>query len=620
MPAVRHRWHRALARAARRAWFRFRARGIPLVYDPRYEQGVFGVPIDPLRGEKILAALDEAGLLAREALWTPRPASLQNLLRVHTAEYLHDVQEPETLTRICGVAMTAAEADAGLDLQRLMVGGTIQATRLALITGAVTAHLGGGFHHASADRGMAFCVFNDVAVAIRRLRARGLEEPVLVVDLDVHDGNGTRAIFADDPTVHTYSVHNEHWGPTEAVASTSIALGADVDDDTYLGVLRETLPPSSRRSVRASSSTSPAPTGPRTTASATGASPGRGSSSATASSRGSCAATTTRARWPWCSPGATDATPGATPPATFSGWPRAARSSPPRRRRSPSGASVAWARPARREGPDDDLPFTLTEEDLVGLVPGAAPAPRFLGYFSRHAVELLLERSGILAQLRAKGFRNLRVELDTRHGAGPHDPGRQQGDAAELLVEARAERSRRLVPDMEVIALEWLLLQNPRAEFSSRRPRAARPAAPGPGAAARLHGLAGRGLREPRARRGLLRDRALPHRRAEPTARPAPAAGGRGAPRRHGGGSRRASLAEATRPRWRAAWSTPPPAGRRSGGPLPAVLPVSERLRALVTGPEYDEAVAEAARRFSYRVAPRPPLMPRSGRLMTDRG
>ena len=237
------RWHRALARTARRAWFRLRARGIPLVYDSRYEQGIFGVPLDPLRGEKILASLDEAGLLAREALWKPRTASIQNLLRVHTVEYLQRAHEPETLTRICGVTMTSAEAEAGLDLQRLMTGGTIQATRLALITGATTAHLGGGFHHASADTGMAFCVLNDVAVAIRRLRARGFEDPILVVDLDVHDGNGTRAIFAEDPTVHTYSVHNEHWGPTEAVASTAIALGAKVDDETYLGVVRETLTP-----------------------------------------------------------------------------------------------------------------------------------------------------------------------------------------------------------------------------------------------------------------------------------------------------------------------------------------------------------------------------------------
>ena len=124
-----------------------------------------------------------------------------------------------------------------------MAGGTIQATRLALRTGGVAVHLGGGFHHAMPDAGLGFCVFNDVAVAIRRLRGRGFAEPVLVVDLDLHDGNGTRRVFADDPTVHTFSIHNDHWGDTEAVASTSIALGPGVGDARFLGTLREALPP-----------------------------------------------------------------------------------------------------------------------------------------------------------------------------------------------------------------------------------------------------------------------------------------------------------------------------------------------------------------------------------------
>ena len=125
--------------------------------------------------------------------------------------------------------MPPREVEATLDLQRLMAGGTIQATRLALRTGGIAVHLGGGFHHAMPDAGLGFCVFNDVAVAIRRLRGRGFAEPVLVVDLDLHDGNGTRRIFADDPTVHTFSIHNDHWGDTEAVASTSIALGPGVE-------------------------------------------------------------------------------------------------------------------------------------------------------------------------------------------------------------------------------------------------------------------------------------------------------------------------------------------------------------------------------------------------------
>ena len=152
-PRLRHGPFRALFRAARRSLYRLRARGVPVVYDTRYQRGVFGVPMDPLRGEKVLGALEEAGLLVRDLVSEPRPASLQNLLRVHTPEYLHAVQEADALTRILGVEVPAREAEATLDLQRLMTGGTIQATRLALRTGGVAVHLGGGFHHAMPDAG-----------------------------------------------------------------------------------------------------------------------------------------------------------------------------------------------------------------------------------------------------------------------------------------------------------------------------------------------------------------------------------------------------------------------------------------------------------------------------------
>jgi acetoin utilization deacetylase AcuC-like enzyme len=604
---MRHRWHRALARAARRAWYRLRARGIPLVYDPVYERGVFGVPLDPLRGEKILASLDEAGLLAQEALWTPRPASLQNLLRVHTAEYLHRAQEPETLTRICGVAMNAAEAEAGLDMQRLMTGGTIQATRLALITGVVTAHLGGGFHHAMPDAGMAFCVFNDVAVALRRLRGRGFEDPILVVDLDVHDGNGTRAIFADDPTVHTYSIHNESWGPIEGVASTAIALGADVDDETFLSVLRETLPPlfeSFRPGLVVYLAGTDGAGDDRlgnwqlseaglferdrlVTDLARG--DGRDCPMAVLLSGGYG-----RHAWRYS--------------ARYFLWLASGRELEP-----PPEEALALQRFRRlgdalkeNEAAADALPFTLTEEDLAGLVPGSSPAPRFLGYFSRHAVELLLERSGILAQMRAKGFRALRVELDTRNGLGHTVRVVCEDGPGELLLELRAERSRRMVPEMEVIALEWLLLQNPRAEFSARRPQLPGQKHPGLGllrdimgwlmVVCEQHGLDGiffttahyhiavqsRRLVKPLRATDEGHLRAFSRALSDLTLAEAAAAvvGGR-------------VIDVATKEP--AEWE-----------PIPTVVPVSARLKALVTGPEYEEAAAREAARLRLRLGAAP--------------
>jgi len=117
----------------------------------------------------------------------------------------------------------------------------------------------------------------------------------------------------------------------------------------------------------------------------------------------------------------------------------------------------------------NDFSWRLTEEDLAGILPGLPLETRFLNHFSRHGVELLLERFGIMDLLRARGYPNPLLELDFGHPMGHtlrlwSDPRRR-----ELLVELRVNRSPQVVPEMEVLVLEWLLLQNPRARFSEDR-------------------------------------------------------------------------------------------------------------------------------------------------------
>ncbi len=194
------------------------------------------------------------------------------------------------------------------------------------------------------------------------------------------------------------------------------------------------------------------------------------------------------------------------------------------------------------ESVDDGLPFSLSEDDLAALMPGAPRRPRFLGYFSRHGVELLLERAGVLAQLRAKGFRALRVELHGRDGPGgtlrvvceDGGPG-----SREVLVELRAERSRSAVPGMEVITVDWLLLQNPREPFSDRRPRLPGQQHPGLGllrdfmgwlvVVCETHGLDGVWFVAAHYHIAMQSRRLVRPLRA----------GGRGAPAGHGAGARR---------------------------------------------------------------------------------
>jgi acetoin utilization deacetylase AcuC-like enzyme len=458
-----------LLRALRSAWRRFRSRGIPLVYSARYQHGLWGAPFDPLRGEKVLAALADAGLLPREALMEPRPASLANLLRVHTETYLRSLHEAEALTRILGTPVSSRAAEAVFDLQRLMVGGTIQASRVALRLSGPAVHLGGGFHHAAAGAGAGFCVFNDVAVAIARLRARGYGERILVVDLDLHDGNGTREIFAADPTVHTFSIHNDDWSAVPAIASTTIALGAGIDDERYLATLRDTLP-AVVESFR-----------PGLVFYLTGADVAH--DDALGNWRLSRAGVLARDRLvtelarghPLVIVLAGGYGPRAWRyPARYLLWLASGRSIEPA-----ADDDIALARFRRlhlpagdRDVRADGRPFSLTEEDLSAVQPAYSLPPRFLGTFSRPAVELQLERVGLLAQIRACGFRHLRVELAADGGLG--DTLRvlcDDGTRDELIMELRAHRSRSVVPDFEVLAIEWLLLQNPRGSFSESRPR-----------------------------------------------------------------------------------------------------------------------------------------------------
>ena len=115
------------------------------------------------------------------------------------------------------------------------------AARAALRDGAGV-HLAGGTHHAFSDHGQGFCVFNDVAVAIRVLQAERLIQRAIVIDLDVHQGNGTAAIFADDRDVFTFSMHGERNFPfAKCNGELDIALPDGTTDDLYLAALRDTL-------------------------------------------------------------------------------------------------------------------------------------------------------------------------------------------------------------------------------------------------------------------------------------------------------------------------------------------------------------------------------------------
>ena len=459
------------------------------VYDEAYAQALPGTPLDPARGNNVLAFLFDQRLLRRREVVHPRPAGTSDLTRVHSLQYLESLQDdPAVLEAIFGFPLNEFDAARLIALQRVATGGTIAATHLALSGRRTVVHLGGGFHHAGPDRGAGFCIFNDVAVAIRSARARGFSSPVLVIDLDLHQGNGTRAAFADDPSVHTFSIHNQDWDRSPAVATTDIALGGDVGDATYLRALRDALPPV----ISA--------TRPGLLVYVAGTDPADDDvlgdwhiTPAGMLERDQFVMRTIRdelgARVPLVvvlAGGYGYNTWRYT--ARFLGWlPRGHVVEPP----DDIELTVRRFRHAVRASdpaPGSRNEWGLTEEDLLGGEPGGRDR-RILGRYTPLGFELLFQQLGVLDRLRALGYPEPFLTVDFGSGLGETVRVFGEEERQNLLVELRVRKDRRLVNDAQVVFVEWLLLQNPRAAFSPKVPRLPGQQHPGLGLLGTIVGL-----------------------------------------------------------------------------------------------------------------------------------
>lgn len=171
----------------------------------------------------------------------PRQATREELLRAHSATYI-DAVAHGTLTsteqRLIGLPWSAELAERSLRA----TGSTCEAAEHALTAG-VAMTLAGGTHHAFADRGEGFCVFNDVVVATRMLQSSGRIARVAVIDLDVHQGNGTHQLFTGDSSAFTFSMHGRTNYPFRKLpGSLDIELEDGVGDDQYLALLERALP------------------------------------------------------------------------------------------------------------------------------------------------------------------------------------------------------------------------------------------------------------------------------------------------------------------------------------------------------------------------------------------
>ncbi len=180
------------------------------------------------------------GLADESDFVEPDPASDEDILRIHTPEWAGRLKSGE----LSHEELAQMEVPWSPELVRavwLAAGGSTLAGRLALTDGC-GANLAGGFHHAFAGHGEGFCAINDVAVAIRTLQATGEASRCLVIDLDVHHGNGTAALFAGDESVFTLSMHQENNYPVvKPPSDLDLGLPDGIKDDDYLDQLDEAL-------------------------------------------------------------------------------------------------------------------------------------------------------------------------------------------------------------------------------------------------------------------------------------------------------------------------------------------------------------------------------------------
>ena len=167
----------------------------------------------------------------------PYPCSDKTLSRAHSEKYINDVKY-KTLNNLAIKKIGFPLVDSVVQRSLVATGGTVLASKLAINNG-IACNTAGGSHHANYDSGAGYCIFNDVAVASHYLLDRGLAGKILILDLDVHQGNGNSEIFKENRNVFTFSMHSKsNYPPKKSISDLDVELENDMEDKEYLKILK----------------------------------------------------------------------------------------------------------------------------------------------------------------------------------------------------------------------------------------------------------------------------------------------------------------------------------------------------------------------------------------------
>ncbi len=458
--------------------------------------------IIPYRGKSILSHLVHQKLIRSGDIHAPKEVSIRDLRLVHSADYVESTTQPETLAHIFGLEKEHIQVDPMLRAQRLAVGGTLAATGEVLKKKyPVAFNLGGGFHHAEPDRGSGFCVFNDVAVTIAKIRKNGFHQPIAIIDLDYHQGNGNNHAFIDDATVIPYSIEGSTWAPDPKEHRFHFKLPEHTNDETYLDLLTETLPkfldkyqPGLIFYIAGNDVLTQDPLG-EFDLSVEGvlerdqfvvkSAQDRGIplviTLAGGYSRSACLCSLNLILF-------------------LIGYQKEIICDSEEELHHHFSKISKSLDPSELQVEDWDN-LNISAEDISDSLHGNQSHHKILDYYSAHGVEVALERFGFLPRLRELGYDSLKVEVN------PTDPSRQlvrvEGKPKEhthenysLLAEVVLRKELLPFPQkgpeekpLELLTVEWLLLQDPQKKFTPQNPQFPGQKFPGLGVAEEAHEL-----------------------------------------------------------------------------------------------------------------------------------
>ena len=215
---------------------------LKIAYHPIYKHHLpKGHRFPMLKYELLPEQLLHEGTCESKNFFEPQIPNDKHILAVHDPDYFYDllnIKIPPREARKFGFPLS----ENLVHRERIIIDGTIKCCLFSLKNG-IAMNIAGGTHHAFTNRGEAFCLLNDQAIGARYLQAKNLAKKILIVDLDVHQGNGTAEIFKNDNSVFTFSMHGESNYPfKKEVSDLDIALKKETDNKTYLTILKETLP------------------------------------------------------------------------------------------------------------------------------------------------------------------------------------------------------------------------------------------------------------------------------------------------------------------------------------------------------------------------------------------